>query len=128
MHHQTVQLRQVVRRKFHDEGSHFPFHGGLAHEGDGEHRHGHAEQIQREHEQIGIDARVPRGDAPQTAARMGALAPQVKKGMTRLVMVRSFSSARVRVLMTAGTEQPKPMIMGMNALPESPNLRKARSK
>ena len=65
---------------------------------------------------------------PHTAARMGAFAPQVKKGMTRLVMMRSLSSASVRVLTAAGTEQPKPMIMGMNALPESPNFLNALSR
>ena len=66
--------------------------------------------------------------APHTAARMGAFAPQVKNGMTRFVMILSFSSASVLVLTAAGTEQPKPMIIGMNARPESPNLRNALSR
>jgi len=43
--------------------------------------------------------------------------------MTRIVATLSLSSARVRVLIIAGTEQPNPMIIGMKALPESPNLR-----
>ena len=66
--------------------------------------------------------------APATAVRMGSFAPHEKKGMTRMVAVLSLSSASVLVLMVAGMEQPKPMIMGMNALPESPNLRKMRSR
>ncbi len=66
--------------------------------------------------------------APATAVKMGSLAPHEKNGITRTVAVRSCSSASVRVLIMAGSEQPKPMIMGMNALPESPNLRKIRSK
>ena len=42
--------------------------------------------------------------------------------------MRSFSSASVRVLMNAGTEHPKPIIIGMNALPERPNLLKILSR
>ncbi len=64
---------------------------------------------------------------PATAVKMGNFAPQEKNGITRSVAVRSCSSASVRVLIMAGTEQPKPMIIGINALPESPNLRKTRS-
>ena len=66
--------------------------------------------------------------APATAVRIGSLAPQEKNGMTRIVAVRSFSSARVRVLIIAGTEQPKPIIMGRNARPERPNLRNILSR
>ena len=66
--------------------------------------------------------------SPATAVKMGSFAPHEKKGMTRTVAVRSCSSASVRVLIMAGSEQPKPMIMGMKALPESPNLRKILSK
>ena len=44
-----------------------------------------------------------------------------------MVMRRSFSFSSVFVAMTPGTPQPKHMISGMNALPESPNLRNARS-
>lgn len=65
---------------------------------------------------------------PAIAVRMGNLAPQEKKGITRMVAVRSFSSASVRVLIIAGTLHPKPMIMGMNARPETPKRRKIRSR
>ena len=65
---------------------------------------------------------------PATAVRMGSFAPQEKKGITRIVAVRSFSSARVRVFIIAGTEQPKPIIMGRKALPERPNLRNILSR
>ena len=64
---------------------------------------------------------------PATAVSMGSFAPQLKKGMTRMVATLSFSLARVRVLIIAGTEQPKPIIIGINALPERPNLRKILS-
>ena len=66
--------------------------------------------------------------APATAVRMGSFAPQEKKGITLMVAVRSFSSARVRVFIMAGTEQPKPIIMGMKALPESPKRRNTLSR
>ena len=65
---------------------------------------------------------------PAIAVKMGNFAPQEKNGMTRMVAVLSFSSAKVRVLTMAGMEQPKPMIMGINALPERPNLLKILSK
>ena len=40
---------------------------------------------------------------------------------------RSFSFSMVRAPMTAGTVQPKPMSMGINALPDSPKRRSNRS-
>ena len=49
------------------------------------------------------------------------------KGTSRMVIRRSFSFSMVRAPMMAGTEQPKPMSMGMKALPLSPNRRRARS-
>ena len=66
--------------------------------------------------------------APAQAVRIGNFAPQEKKGITRTVAVLSFSSASVLVLIIAGTEQPKPMIIGMNALPERPNFLNALSR
>lgn len=59
---------------------------------------------------------------------MGSFAPQLKKGITLMVAVRSFSSASVRVLIIAGSEQPKPIIIGINALPERPKRRKILSR
>ena len=66
--------------------------------------------------------------APATAVSMGSLAPQLKNGITLTVAVRSFSSASVRVFIMAGMEQPKPIIMGINALPDKPNLRNILSR
>ena len=66
--------------------------------------------------------------APATAVRIGSFAPHEKNGITLIVAVFSFSSAKVRVLIIAGTEQPKPIIIGMNARPDKPNLRKILSK
>ena len=54
---------------------------------------------------------------PAIAVKIGSFAPQEKKGMTRTVAILSFSSASVRVLIIAGTEQPKPIIIGMNDFP-----------
>ena len=59
---------------------------------------------------------------------MGSLAPQEKNGITLMVAILSLSSARVLVLIMAGIEQPNPMIIGMKALPESPNLRNILSR
>ena len=58
---------------------------------------------------------------------IGNLAPQLKNGITLTVAIFSFSSASVLVFIIAGTEQPKPIIIGRKALPESPNLRNALS-
>ena len=65
---------------------------------------------------------------PAIAVNMGSFAPQLKKGMTLMVAILSFSSARVRVFIIAGTEQPKPIIIGINALPDKPNLRNILSR
>ena len=65
--------------------------------------------------------------APAMAVNIGNFAPQEKNGITRTVAVLSLSSARVLVFIIAGTEQPKPIIIGINALPESPNFLNALS-
>ena len=65
---------------------------------------------------------------PAIAVRIGSFAPQLKNGITLIVAILSFSSARVRVFTIAGTEQPKPIIIGINALPDKPNLLKMRSR
>ncbi len=49
------------------------------------------------------------------------------KGTSMIVMRRSFSFSMVRAPMTAGTVQPKPISMGMKALPERPKWRRRRS-
>ena len=58
---------------------------------------------------------------------MGSLAEQLMKGVSRMVIFRSRSLDRVRVAMTAGTEQPKPMSMGTKLRPERPSFRRGRS-
>ena len=58
---------------------------------------------------------------------MGSRAPQDMKGTSRMVIRRSFSFSMVRAPMTAGTVHPKPMSMGMKALPERPKWRRVRS-
>ena len=69
--------------------------------------------------------------APKKAEEMrpytGSLAEQDMKGTSRMVMRRSFSFSMVRAPMMAGTEQPKPMSMGIKALPLRPNRRSSRS-
>ena len=57
----------------------------------------------------------------------GSLAEQDMKGISRMVMRRSFSFSMVRAPMMAGTEQPKPISIGIKALPLRPNRRKSRS-
>ena len=66
--------------------------------------------------------------APETAASIGSFAPQEKKGMVLMVIVFSLSSARVLVFIIAGIEQPKPIIIGINALPDTPNFLNILSK
>ena len=65
---------------------------------------------------------------PAIATKIGSFAPQEKNGITLIVAVLSLSSASVRVLTIAGTEQPNPIIIGMNALPDKPKLRNILSK
>ena len=65
---------------------------------------------------------------PAIPVRIGSFAPQEKKGMTLIVAVFSFSSAKVLVLTIAGTEQPNPIIIGIKALPDKPNLRNNLSR
>jgi len=58
---------------------------------------------------------------------MGSLAVQLIKGVSRMVIFRSRSLVKVRVAMTAGTVQPKPMSMGTMLLPDRPILRSSLS-
>ena len=47
---------------------------------------------------------------------------QLMKGVTSITLKRSRLLSSARDAMMAGTVQPKPKSMGMNALPESPSL------
>ena len=58
---------------------------------------------------------------------MGTLAPQLMKGVRRMVKRRSRWLFMLRALMTAGTVQPKPIIMGMKARPLRPSFRSGLS-
>ena len=49
------------------------------------------------------------------------------KGVSRMVILRSRSLGSVRVAMTAGTVQPKPMSIGTMLRPERPILRRSLS-
>ena len=53
---------------------------------------------------------------------MGSLALQDINGVMSMVLYRSRLFSRAREAMMAGTVQPKPRIMGMKDLPESPSL------
>ena len=60
-------------------------------------------------------------------AMMTVFAPQGMNVAKMIVMRRSRSFSIVRAAMTAGTPHPFPTIIGMNDLPERPNLRNMRS-
>ena len=69
----------------------------------------------------------PDARAPNTSAMMGIFAPHGIIVVVMMVMRRSISFSMVLVDMTAGTPQPDAMSIGMNDLPDRPNLRKMRS-
>ena len=52
---------------------------------------------------------------------------QLIKGVSRMVILRSRVLVSVRVAITAGTVQPKPMSMGTMLLPDRPILRRSLS-
>ena len=66
--------------------------------------------------------------APAHAVKIGSFALQEKNGITLIVAVLSLSVAKVLVLVIAGIEQPKPIIIGIKALPLTPNLLKILSR
>ena len=58
---------------------------------------------------------------------MGIFAEQLMKGVSNIVIRRSRSEGSVRVDMTAGTVQPKPIKSGTMLRPESPIFRSSLS-
>ena len=58
---------------------------------------------------------------------MGSFAEQLMNGVKRMVIFRSRALGNVRVDITAGTVQPKPMSIGTMLLPESPIFRNSLS-
>ena len=65
--------------------------------------------------------------APAIIAMNGTFAPQGMKVVVMMVIRRSRSFSMVRDAMIPGMPQPVPMSIGMNDLPERPNLRKILS-
>ena len=65
--------------------------------------------------------------AADSSPYTGSLAEQDMKGMSRMVIRRSFSFSIVLAPMMAGTEQPKPISMGIKAFPLRPKRRSRRS-
>ena len=61
-------------------------------------------------------------NVPAIMIYIGSLAEQLMKGSIIMVMMRDRRLSMVRVAITAGTLQPKPMISGMNDLPCRPIL------
>ena len=55
-------------------------------------------------------------------AYIGKLAPQVISGEISAVIFLSFSLSKVLVAIIAGDEQPSPITIGMNALPDRPTF------
>ena len=70
-------------------------------------------------------------DPPNTAlamsATIGILAPHGIKVVVIIVILRSLSFSMVRDAITPGMPQPEPTSIGINDLPERPNLRKILS-
>ena len=62
----------------------------------------------------------PPNSVPASRAYTGSRALHDIKGATMIVTSLSRSDSSVRVAMIAGTLQPKPMIIGMNAFPWRP--------
>jgi hypothetical protein len=60
-------------------------------------------------------------------AYIGNLAPQLNSGITIIVVRRVRRFSRIRVAIIAGTEQPKPINIGMKLLPCKPILCITRS-
>lgn len=65
--------------------------------------------------------------APAIIAMNGTLAPQGIKVVVIIVIRRSRSFSIVLEAIIPGTPQPVPISIGMNDLPERPNLRNIRS-
>ena len=76
---------------------------------------------------LGATHQAPPNSAPAIKAIIGSLAPQGMKVVVMMVMRRSRSFSIVRDAMMPGMPQPVPMSIGINDLPDRPNLRKIRS-
>ena len=77
--------------------------------------------------EVAIHAEPPKR-APAIIPMKGIFALQGMKVVVITVIRRSLTFSIVRDAMIPGTPQPEPIRIGMNDLPESPNLRKIRSR
>lgn len=75
----------------------------------------------------GATYHISRKKIAMNIAMMTVFAPHGMNVARIIVMRRSRSFSIVRAAITAGTPQPLPTIIGMNDLPESPNLRNSLS-
>ena len=75
----------------------------------------------------GATYHISRKKSAANIAMMTVFAPQGMNVARMIVMRLSRSFSIVRAAITAGTPHPLPTIIGMNDLPERPNLRKRRS-
>jgi hypothetical protein len=69
-----------------------------------------------------INPPFPGNNNPTKRAYNGSFAPQEKKGIISLVIFLLLSLSSVLTLIIAGTEHPKPVRRGKNALPEIPSF------
>ena len=76
---------------------------------------------------LGPTHHAPPKSAPAISAIIGSFAPQGMKVVVIIVIFLSLSLSIVREAIIPGTPQPVPTSIGINDLPESPNLRKILS-
>ena len=76
---------------------------------------------------LGATHHAPPKIAPAIIPMKGSFAPQGIKVVVMIVIRRSRSFSIVRDAMIPGTPQPVPISIGINDLPERPNLRNIRS-
>ena len=77
---------------------------------------------------LGATHHAPPKSAPAIIPIKGSFAPQGIKVVVMIVIRRSRSFSIVLDAMIPGTPQPVPISIGINDLPERPNLRKMRSR
>ena len=74
-----------------------------------------------------IRAPFPGKNAATKNAYIGNLAEQLIKGVSKIVILRSRSEGNVRLAITPGTVQPKPISIGTMLRPDSPIFLKSVS-
>ncbi len=76
---------------------------------------------------LGATHDAPSNSAPAISAMIGSFAPHGMNVVVMTVIFRSRSFSIVREAMIPGTPHPVPISIGMNDLPDRPNLRNIRS-